>query len=442
MNYSSTRDGHLKDNFLTAVLHGLAADGGLYVPAFFPEMIDAEKKLFFQANSCAEVGSILLKNFLEDLPEKILKKILDESLNFPMPLVQLDKNIYLLEVFHGPTLAFKDVGARCMARLLAFYLDNQQQKLAILVATSGDTGSAVAHGFYGLPRLRVFVLYPKGRISLQQEQQITTLGGNIFPLEIEGSFDDCQRLVKEVLQAQLLSQKSQQPFLFSTANSINIARLLPQMLHHAWGVVQLKKKFFQENPILCVPSGNFGNLVSAIYAQKCGVPISHFIAATNSHTVFSNYLATGQYLPQPSHQTVSNAMDVGAPSNLERLFAFYHHDHALIQQNITSFAISDAATLQTIRDVYQQYGYLADPHTAVGIRAAFDYVTQQKDHQTPIIVTATAHPAKFPAVIQQALGEDFPLPMPEQLQRALSAKKMSQILPADYAALCAVLKKT
>lgn len=423
MKFISTRNAVIHTSFHDALLLGLAPDGGLFIPETFPHT-----NAINEAITISELGHIIMSQYINDIPELSLKKIIHAALNFPIPLIPLEKNLYLLEVFHGPTLAFKDVGARFMAQTLAYFLSHEKKHLTIMVATSGDTGSAIAHAFHDLPNLDVFILYPSGKVSMLQEKQMTTLGGNIHALEIEGTFDDCQRLVKQAL----LDPDLRNGRLLSTANSINISRLLPQMIYHSWGAIQLKQFGITEQPILSIPSGNFGNLVSALYAKSLGINIEHFIAATNINAIVPDYLKTDVFKPMPSRHTLSNAMDVGNPSNFERLLAFYDNKIDNMRQAITGTSITDEQTLHEIRDTYQRTGYLLDPHTAVGVAAARQYATTK-----PIIITATAHPAKFPEVIQQAL--DITPDMPEQLKAALERPKQSKKMNTDYETLKYIL---
>lgn len=438
MNFVSTRDSHIQCHFMDAVLSGLAPDGGLFVPEKILSKSPQEINTLLSATTLQQVGLELLIPFFPDISEADLFSDLMTSLHFDIPLIQLYPNIFLLEVFHGPTLSFKDVGARFMAQMISRLLQKEKQKnvqLNILVATSGDTGSAVASAFYQVPHVKVYVLYPTGRITSLQEQQIATFDQNIFPIEVMGTFDECQLLVKNILQDKLFLQIQQKNNIFySTANSINIARLLPQMIYHTWGVAQLKQQFNLMNPVMCVPSGNLGNLVSAIYAHACGIPMKHFIAAINDNVTFVEYLATGHFVAHPSLKTFSSAMDVGNPSNFERLMHFYQHSIDKIRADVSAVSVNNQKTVVTIRDVYQQTGYVADPHTAVGIAVAKEMISL-KNIKQPIIVTATAHPAKFPEIIRLALGDKFVLPIPERLQTVLAKPKVSQKISADLSQL-------
>lgn len=431
MKFISTRDASFSASFQDALLQGLAPDGGLYIPSQLP-LLTADLLQNAKNMELLSIGETIINNFLPEIPQNILRDIISKTLNFPIPLIHLENNLFLLEVFHGPTLAFKDVGARFMANTLSYFLQKTYQKLTILVATSGDTGSAIAHGFYNLPNIDVYILYPSQKITPLQERQMTTLGGNIHALEVEGTFDDCQKLVKTALLDQdIKSNRS-----LTTANSINIARLLPQIIYHAWGVVQLQHNGATINPILSVPSGNFGNLTAAIYAKRIGFPINNFIAATNINDIVPNYLKTGKFIPEASRQSYSNAMDVGNPSNFERLLSLYADNHERMQQEITGISISDENTIATIRQYYEKTGYILDPHTAVGVAAA----KQSEDHysnEIPIIITATAHPAKFPEVIKRAI--DIDIELPESLRKTLDQPKKSQKIPAEYNVFKAIL---
>lgn len=438
VHYISTRDSTRPYSFMDAMLQGLAPNGGLFVPNIIPSLSQTSLETLRQPDWRHSLGPLLLGDLLAEWTTGDLGQCIKEAINFPIPLVPLEKNLWLLEVFHGPTLAFKDVGARFMARILASVLQKKKISMDILVATSGDTGSAVAHGFYAVPNVRVHVLYPAGRISFLQEQQMATLGGNIFPLRVKGSFDDCQRLVKTALSDTSLPNDC--GLRLSTANSINVARLLPQMIYHASGVIELSEKIGDIPPLLCVPSGNLGNLVSAIYARARGLPIQHFISATNRNTVFPDYLDSGSYTPRASLQTFSSAMDVGHPSNFERLQHFFENDIEAMRASITAISVDDNQTLETIRRVYRQHGYIADPHTAVGIAAAETLRNNEKRFcEHPVIVTATAHPAKFPEVIEKALGKEACPAQPPSLKLVMSLPCTSRDLSPDYAAFRALL---
>lgn len=429
MKFVSTRGDNHFFSFHEAVFHGLAPDGGLFIPDRFPHL-DRDDIEHAYRDSLTELGERLMQLFVSELPTDVLQHIICQSLNFPIPLVHLEDNIYLLEVFHGPTLAFKDVGARFMANTLSYFLTRENKKLNIIVATSGDTGSAIANAFYRMPNIDIFILYPSGQITFLQEQQMTTLGENVHAIEVQGSFDDCQRLVK----AALMSPDIRKQRLVTTANSINIARLLPQLIYHSFGVCQLRKQNITTPPVLSVPSGNFGNLTSGIYAKMLGFDIQHFIAATNINDIVPQYLQTHLFEPKPSLRSLSNAMDVGNPSNFERLLACFDGDFNAMSQMISGVSVTDSATLAEIKGTYDRTQYILDPHTAVGVRAARQSL---EFRDKPIIVTATAHPAKFPAVIRQAL--DIDAEMPERLRAVLDGKKQADLISPDLEALISLL---
>ncbi len=430
MKFISTRHEKLTVTFEEALFQGLAPDKGLYVPAKFPH-IDASVFEHLPHYSLPELGEVIMRHFITDIPHKRLHDILHHALSFPIPLVHLEKNIYLLEVFHGPTLAFKDVGARFMANVLAYFSEAKQRKIKIIVATSGDTGSAIAHAFYQAPHIEVYILYPSKKISALQEMQMTTFGGNIHAIEVAGTFDDCQRLVKEALSDDTL--KTDQTL--TTSNSINISRLLPQIIYHAWGLAQLQQHGVHTAPDLVVPSGNLGNLTSAVYAKRLGFKIHEFVSAMNANHVFGDYLHTGEFHAHPSLKTYANAMDVGNPSNFERLQQLYEHHPHQMEREIKGISISDTEILAEIKSTYTSTGTILDPHTAVGVAAAKRH---HQDHQ-PVIVTATAHPAKFPDVIKKAIDRDVPLP--ESLAKLLHQPKLSTPINVDYRALHHLLIK-
>ncbi len=405
-------------SFREALFNGQAPDGSLYVPELLPKL-PAEFVSGLHEKPYHEIAFEMLSLFLDEIPAPDLKKIIGQSFTFPIPLVHLEENLYLLELFHGPTLAFKDVGARFMANALSYFLQEEECEITILVATSGDTGSAVAHGFYNVPNISVYVLYPSGKISRLQEQQMTTLGGNIHAIEVEGTFDDCQRLVKQSLaDTELVKAKN-----LTTANSINLGRLLPQSTYYAWAVAQLKKQFHQtEMPVVVVPSGNFGNLTAAVYAKQMGIPIQRFCAAMNDNDVVGSYLLSGEYSPRNSIQTYSNAMDVGNPSNFARLQVVYDFQFQKMFGDIIPFSISDERTLCEIQTTYERTGKILDPHTAVGVHSARAMRSEQSIH-APMIIASTAHPAKFLEVVKRAIGIDVPLP--DELSDSLKKTKTS-----------------
>jgi threonine synthase len=382
-----------------------------------------------------DIATEVLSAYIDDIPLAELRTIVQEAFSFPIPLVKLDGDLYLLELFHGPTLAFKDVGARFMARALSYFLRTQEQKLTIAVATSGDTGSAVAHGFYNVPNISVYVFYPSGKISPLQEQQMTTLGGNIHAIEIDGTFDDCQDLVKRALtDSDVVRVRN-----LTTANSINLGRLIPQITYYVWAGLLFRERAGRSgavSPMFVVPSGNFGNLTAAVYAKHMGCAISSFISASNANDVVPEYFRTGVFRPRPSLQTYSNAMDVGNPSNFARLESLYRKNPLQMKRDITAVSISDSETIDEIRRTHERTGYVLDPHTAVGVAAARNAAARGSS-PAATIVAATAHPGKFPEVVGRALGTIAPLP--EQLRQAMQRPKQSIRLPAVYAEVRSLL---
>lgn len=427
MKFRSVRGESPDVQFREALFRGLAPDGGLYVPEEIPRLPESvaahTTPLQFPV-----VAADVLSAFIDDIPTADLSALSQDAFSFPVPLVKLEGDLYLLELFHGPTLAFKDVGARFMARALSYFLKIRQQKLTIAVATSGDTGSAVAHGFFNVPNISVFVFYPSGKISRLQEQQMTTLGGNIHAIEVDGTFDDCQRLVKRALTDTDVVQACN----LTTANSINLGRLIPQVTYYVWAILLLRERLEgsgMASPVFVVPSGNFGNLTAAVYAKHMGAGIASFISASNANDVVPEYFRTGVFRPRPSVQTYSNAMDVGDPSNFARLESLYRGNPLQMKRDITAVSVSDPETIDEIRRTYEHTGYVLDPHTAVGVAAARN-ATGRVSSPGPIIVAATAHPGKFPDVVGRALGTTAPLP--EQLREVMRRSKQSIRLPAVY----------
>jgi threonine synthase len=416
-------------SFREALFRGLAPDGSLYIPENIPWLhIPHADDVVSQRYPL--VAAEVLSAFIDDIPVKEIRGMAERAFNFPIPLIRLEQNLFLLELFHGPTLAFKDVGARFMARALSYFLEREEQNLTIAVATSGDTGSAVAHGFFNVPNISVFVFYPSGKISRLQEQQMTTLGGNIHAVEVEGTFDDCQHLVKRALSDQSLVRERN----LTTANSINLGRLIPQITYYVWAMILYREALGEvalhgHGPVVTVPSGNFGNLTAAVYSMRMGASIARFISASNANEVVPEYFKTGMFQPRPSVQTFSNAMDVGNPSNFARLQALYGNNLQEMQRDITAVSIGDGETLTEMRRTYDRCGYVLDPHTAVGVAAARK-VRQSVSLAEPTIVAATAHPAKFPEVVAKALTSSVPLP--PQLEEAMSRPKQSVRIPAEY----------
>lgn len=430
MKYYSTNNKSTQATLQEAVVKGLASDRGLYMPevikslpdSFFEEM----KDLSFQ-----EVAYVVADAFFgEDVEAEDLKKIVYETLNFDVPLVHVNDNIYSLELFHGPTLAFKDVGARFMSRLLGYFIKKEGQKdVNVLVATSGDTGSAVANGFLGVDGIHVYVLYPKGKVSPIQECQFTTLGQNITALEIDGVFDDCQALVKSAFMDEELNKK----MYLTSANSINVARFLPQAFYYFYAVAQLHKLGKKDNIVICVPSGNFGNITAGLFGKRMGMPVKRFIAANNRNDVFFQYLNSGVYTPKASVQTIANAMDVGDPSNFARVLDLYGHSHEAIKNDISGCTYTDEQISETLLDCYRKHGYLLDPHGAVGYRALSEYLESDEVG----VFLETAHPAKFKDTVARILGEEISIP--EKLQAFMKGTKQSINLPKDFASFKAFL---
>ena len=419
MKYYSTNHQTSDVSLQEAVVKGLAADKGL----FMPERINALSTSFFERMSkmtLQEVAFEVAQAFFgEDIPADKLKQIVYDTMSFDIPLVKVSHNIYSIELFHGPTLAFKDVGARFMARMLGYFVSGQDKLVNVLVATSGDTGSAVANGFLGVEGIHVYVLYPKGKVSLIQEKQFTTLGKNVTALEVDGTFDDCQRLVKSAFMDDELNAHMQ----LTSANSINVARFLPQAFYYFWAVAQLQAT----NIVCCVPSGNFGNITAGLFGKRMGLPITRFIAANNRNDIFYQYLQTGQYNPRPSIATIANAMDVGDPSNFARVLALYENNHAAICQDISGATYTDEQIADEIRCVYETNGYLLDPHGACGHRALREGL---RSGETGFFIE-TAHPAKFKDTVEGIIGQ--PVAIPQRLQEFMKGIKQSINMTKQFA---------
>ncbi len=424
MNYYSTNKKAALASLQTAVVDGLAEDRGLYMP----EIIKALPQSFFdeiQDLSFQEMSYRVADAFFgEDIEADTLKQIVYETLSFETPLVKVSDSIYSLELFHGPTLAFKDVGARFMARLLGYFIRKQgQSDVNVLVATSGDTGSAVANGFLGVEGIHVYVLYPKGLVSEIQEKQFTTLGQNITAVEVEGTFDDCQALVKaSFMDADLKAHMN-----LTSANSINVARFLPQAFYYFNAYAQLKRMGLSDNVVMCVPSGNFGNITAGLFGKKMGMPIKRFIASNNRNDIFFEYLKTGEYKPRPSVATLANAMDVGDPSNFARVLDLYDHSHAAISADINGARYDDEQIAATVKSVYAETGYLLDPHGACGYQAL---VEQLQPGETGVFLE-TAHPAKFKDTVEAIIGDTVVIP--SALEAFMKGTKQSIPMSRDFA---------
>ncbi|MDP2237936.1 MAG: threonine synthase [Bacteroidales bacterium] len=435
MKFISTRDINQLNpvNLREAVIKGLADDGGLFMPSAI-SLISKDELEKMPSMPLPEIASLVLGRFLgEAIEKKQLENICNEVFNFPVPLVEIEKNVFSLELFHGPTLAFKDVGARFMSRLMgSFSLDNSKE-IKVVVATSGDTGSAVAAGFHGVKGIEVFILFPKGKVSRMQEKQLTTWGGNITAIEVEGVFDNCQKHVKSLLADEKLKEST----LLTSANSINIARLLPQAVYYAYAWSRLQHS--GKPIVISVPSGNFGNLTAGLLAQKIGIPIHHFIASTNINDVVPSYLNDGKFLPRPSEQTVSNAMDVGNPSNFERMLHLFHNDHQSMKQSITGYHFNDTETKNAIRDIAENTGYVVDPHGAVGYLGLKQFILNNHFEMTGVFLE-TAHPAKFPETVEESLGKE--ILVPERLSAFEEKASFSIPCANDYEAVKDILMRT
>lgn len=431
MKYYSTKGTVEPVSFKEAIFKGLPSDNGLFMPEQIPELPSS----FFDRISSMnlpEIGFEVIRPFVDgEIPDNDLKKIIEETLNFEIPLVKIKNGVYSLELFHGPTLAFKDVGARFLARSLSYFTKKEEKKLTVLVATSGDTGSAVANGFYNVPNIEVIILYPSGGVSDFQEQQMTTLGGNITALEVEGTFDDCQKLVKEAfLNKELRTSKN-----LTSANSINMARLLPQSVYYFYAWAQLSEEE-KKNVVFSIPSGNYGNISAGMIAQKMGLPIKHFLACSNSNDTVPMYLWNGNFDPKPSVATISNAMDVGNPSNFVRMLEMSDKSHHKMVDKITGYAYTDESTRATIKRTYALTGYVLDPHGAVGYMGLLDY---QKSHEVAGIVLETAHPIKFNTTVEEETGKVVAMPSHIELT---NLKKKSIPFSKDFNDFSAFIKDT
>jgi len=417
-----------KVSFQEAVVNGIAPDRGLY----FPENISPLPSDFFQnieKYSNTEIAYALIKQFVGDeIPEKDLKEIIEETLSFDFPLVEIEKDIFSLELFHGPTMAFKDVGARFMARCLSYFNRDKTNELIVLVATSGDTGGAVASGFLGVKGVQVIILYPSGKVSDVQEKQLTTLSKNIIALEVTGTFDDCQEMVKTAFLDHEITDKMQ----LTSANSINVARWLPQMFYFAFAYKQLKSK--NKEIVFSIPSGNFGNICAGMMAQQLGLPVAHFIASTNVNRVVPNFMQTGNYIPLKSIQTISNAMDVGNPSNFIRIQNIFDNDFEKIKESLSSYSFTDSETREAMLSIYNNIGYVTDPHGAVGYLGLKKYRKDNSKNQG--IFFETAHPVKFLDVIEPVINKK--IDFPKQIQQVMNKKKEA-IAIDDYNQLKAFL---
>lgn len=421
MKFYSTNKKSPAVDFREATIKGQAPDRGLY----FPEKVPTLSKSFIDQLSTMSKEDIafrVIKPYVdESIADEDLYRIVSETVNFDFPLVKVDESAYALELFHGPTLAFKDVGARFMSRCLGYFSKDRKEKIFVLVATSGDTGSAVANGFYDVDGVEVIILYPSGKVSGVQEKQLTTLGKNIHSLEVDGTFDDCQKMVKQAFADHDLTGK----LFLTSANSINVARWLPQQFYYFYALRQWKH---DQLPVICVPSGNFGNICAGLIAYKSGLPVKHFIAACNANDVVPEYFSQGEYHPKPAKATISNAMDVGDPSNFVRILELFNNEFGTLKELISSYSISDAETRKTIIDIKNKYNYLLDPHGAVAYASVQRYLAENKNDKT--IFLETAHPIKFYDVVEPLINEK--LPVPESLNELMTRKKVSTRISTYY----------
>jgi len=421
MKYYSTNHQSPKVNFKEATIQGQAPDKGLYFPEHIPALpVDLINNINSLSNE--EIAYQVIAPYVGDcIPTDELKRIVQETVNFDIPLVKITDTISSLELYRGPTLAFKDIGARFMSRCLGYFVKNQSKKVTVLVATSGDTGGAVANGFYDVDGVDVVILYPSGKVSSVQEKQLTTLGKNIHALEVTGTFDDCQQMVKQAFTDTALNEQ----LFLTSANSINVARWLPQQFYYFFAYKQWADK--NNPPVIAVPSGNFGNICAGILAHASGLPVQHFIAACNANDVVPAFMQTEKYEPKKAVATISNAMDVGNPSNFIRILEIFDHQFTNLINEVSSCSISDAETSNTLKEVYQENNYLLDPHGAVGYLALQRYLKEHPAQKG--IVLETAHPVKFFDVVEPIIGKKVPIP--EAIQQQLLLQKKSVKIAAD-----------
>ncbi len=426
MNYYSLNKNAAKVDFREATIGGQAPDKGLYFPEFIPA-VAADLIKNIGAYSKEELAlEIMLPYVGSTITKSDLQKIVTETINFPFPLVPVNQSIYSLELFHGPTLAFKDVGARFMSRCLGYFSSQQKNKVTVLVATSGDTGGAVANGFLGVEGVEVVILYPSGKVSPVQELQLTTCGQNIKALEVKGSFDDCQSMVKDAFMDADLNNH----LTLTSANSINVARWLPQQLYYFFAYQQ----WIKENegaPVISVPSGNFGNICAGLLAHETGLPVDHFIAACNVNDSVPEYLRTGNYQSKKSVPTISNAMDVGSPSNFIRVLELFQNNFQTIHEKISGYTVSDEITKQTISEVYKNDHYLLDPHGAVAYYALAEYLKLYPNKKGMIL--ETAHPVKFPETVEEVIKKTIEIP--DAVKPLFSKEKKAELISPNFSAL-------
>ena len=419
--YSTNRQSALVD-FREATIEGLAPDKGLYFPESIPQ-IDSHMIENIRSYSNVDIAFNVMKPYVEGvLPDSELMRIVAESISYEFPLVAINDMIASLELFHGPTFAFKDLGARFMSRCLGYFAQDASKKMTVLVATSGDTGGAVANGFYNVPGVEVVILYPSGKVSNVQEKQLTTLGKNVYALEVQGNFDDCQRMVKEAFADTALRGQ----LFLTSANSINVARWLPQQLFYFFAYKQWKDN--GEAPVVSVPSGNFGNICSGMLANLSGLPIKKFVVACNANDAVPEYLLSGKYNPKETISTISNAMDVGNPSNFVRLLELYRNSYKMIKQNMVGYSVSDEVTRSTIRSVFENFSYLLDPHGAVAYRALEQYLDEHPADSGFIL--ETAHPIKFDSGVE--IKQALPADLAEKVDLLLKSEKHSTVISSTY----------
>lgn len=426
MKYYNLKDKTEVVDFKTATIKGQGKEKGLFFPEFIPQFDKDFIENLYQYSD-EEIAFQCMKDFVGDtISSDVLKQIVSETIHFEIPLKRINEQMYSLELFHGPTLAFKDIGAKFMSRCLSYFMSNENKKVTVLVATSGDTGGAVAHGFYKTKNINVVILYPKNRVSEVQEKQLTALGENISALEVDGSFDDCQRLVKQAFSDDEINST----LFLTSANSINVARWLPQQIYYLLALKQWKK-LEKENPVICVPSGNFGNICAGILAHFRGLPAEHFIAACNENDVVPQYLRTQKLEAKETVATLSNAMDVGNPSNFIRILELFNYEFKQLRNKISGYSIDDKKTLETIKKVYEKDHYLFEPHSAVAYTAMEQYLSENPGKKGFIL--GTAHPVKFPDAVEKATHETIDLP--ESLESLMKKEKKSIEIQPDFAEL-------
>jgi threonine synthase len=425
MRYYSTGKQSPYVSLREAVLTGMPRDNGLFMPESIPRIPSAVMASLHKMTFCEVAVEVCKLFFGEDIPLEDIKKIVSRAFSFEPVVREIYEDVYILELFHGPTLAFKDFGACFMAQLMAYLIKDTDTHLHVLVATSGDTGSAVGRGFWKIPNIDVTILYPSGKVSEIQEKQLTTIGENVVALEVDGTFDDCQRLVKQAF----LDEELRNHVSITSANSINIARLIPQIFYYVYAYGRLKNRC--ERLVVSVPSGNFGNLTAGLIAHKMGIPIQHFVAATNVNDIVPKYLQSGEFIPRPSLMTISNAMDVGDPSNFRRMVDICGEERSAMAEQIFGVSYDDEATKATIKDVFERYNYLLDPHSAIGMLGLEEYMKKGEKNTGEVgVFLGTAHPAKFLDIVNPLIEGEVEIP--PQLHDVLLQEKKSELMPNDY----------